>query len=29
MSDKKALVVIDMQKDYLGEHRKPMFSYDT
>lgn len=29
MSDKKALIVIDMQKDYLGEHRKPMFSYDT
>ena len=29
MSDKKALIVIDMQKDYLCENRKPMFSYDT
>lgn len=29
MSDKKALVVIDMQNDYLWDKRKPMFSYDT
>ena len=28
MSDKKALIVIDMQNDYLDENRKPMFSYD-
>jgi len=27
--DKKALLVIDMQNDYLWEARKPMFSYDT
>ena len=25
----KALLVIDMQNDYLWEKRKPMFSYDT
>ena len=24
-----ALIVIDMQNDYLWEKRKPMFSYDT
>lgn len=29
MSDKKALVVIDMQNDYLWPQRKKMFSYDT
>ena len=29
MSDKKALLVIDMQNDYLWDKRKPMFSYDT
>ena len=29
MADKKALVVIDMQNDYLWEKRKPKFSYDT
>ena len=29
MSDKKALVVIDMQNDYLWDKRKPMFSYDS
>ena len=29
MSDKKALLVIDMQNDYLWEKRKTMFSYDT
>jgi len=29
MSDKTALVVIDMQEDYLRENRKKMFSYDT
>ena len=29
MSDKKALVVIDMQNDYLWKSRKEMFSYDT
>ncbi|HOC32667.1 MAG TPA: isochorismatase family cysteine hydrolase [Ruminococcus flavefaciens] len=28
MSD-KALVVIDMQNDYLWDKRKPMFSYDS
>ena len=27
MSDKTALVVIDMQEDYLRENRKKMFSY--
>jgi len=25
----KALIVVDMQNDYLWEQRKPMFSYDT
>ena len=25
----KALLVIDMQNDYLWDKRKPMFSYDT
>ena len=29
MSEKKALIVIDMQNDYLWEKRKPKFSYDT
>lgn len=29
MAEKKALVVIDMQNDYLWAQRKPMFSYDT
>jgi len=29
MEDKKALIVIDMQNDYLWAKRKPMFSYDT
>ncbi|MBQ6752582.1 MAG: cysteine hydrolase [Clostridia bacterium] len=29
MNDKKALVVIDMQNDYLWEKRKAKFSYDT
>jgi len=29
MSDKKALVVIDMQNDYLWSSRKKMFSYNT
>ena len=29
MADKKALVVIDMQNDYLWEKRKPMFCYDS
>lgn len=29
MADKKALVVIDMQNDYLWAERKAMFSYDT
>ncbi len=29
MSDKKALVVIDMQNDYLWKERKAMFSYNT
>lgn len=29
MAEKKALVVIDMQNDYLWTQRKPMFSYDT
>lgn len=29
MADKKALVVIDMQNDYLWEKRKTMFSYNT
>ena len=29
MSDKKAVLVIDMQNDYLWDKRKRMFSYDT
>ena len=29
MTEKKALVVIDMQNDYLWEKRKSRFSYDT
>ncbi len=29
MEKQKALVVIDMQNDYLSEQRKAMFSYDT
>ena len=29
MSDKKALLVIDMQNDYLWDKRKSMFLYDT
>ena len=29
MSGKKALLVIDMQNDYLSEDRKSMFTYDT
>ena len=29
MSNKKALLVIDMQNDYLWDKRKPMFNYDT
>ena len=29
MSDKTALVVIDMQEDYLRDNRKKMFSYDA
>ncbi|SFD35453.1 cysteine hydrolase family protein [Ruminococcus albus] len=29
MADKKALLVIDMQNDYLWAKRKPMFSYDS
>ena len=29
MSEKNALVVIDMQNDYLWDKRKKMFSYDT
>ena len=29
MSGKKALIVIDMQNDYLWADRKPKFSYDT
>ena len=29
MSDKKAVIVIDLQKDYLWDKRKPMFTYDT
>ncbi len=27
--DKKALIVIDMQNDYLWEKKKPMFTYNT
>ena len=29
MTEKKALIVIDMQNDYLWEKRKTKFSYDT
>jgi len=29
MSDKKAVIVIDLQKDYLWDKRKSMFTYDT
>ena len=29
MADKKALLVIDMQNDYLWEARKAKFSYPT
>lgn len=29
MENKKALLVIDMQNDYLGPKRKAMFSYDS
>ena len=29
MPEKKALIVIDMQNDYLWEKKKPMFTYDT
>lgn len=29
MSDKKVLLVIDMQNDYLWSNRKKMFSYNT
>lgn len=29
MSEKKALIVVDMQNDYLWSDRKAMFSYDT
>lgn len=29
MPHKKALLVIDLQNDYLWNERKPMFSYDT
>lgn len=29
MSGKRALIVIDMQNDYLWNDRKPMFGYDT
>ena len=29
MSDRKALLVIDMQRDYLWDKRKTMFSYNT
>ena len=29
MSDKKAFIVIDLQKDYLWDKRKSMFTYDT
>lgn len=29
MADKKALIVIDMQNDYLWEKRKSVFAYDT
>lgn len=29
MTEKKALVVIDMQNDYLWDRRKAMFTYKT
>lgn len=29
MAEKKALIVIDLQKDYLWDKRKSMFTYDT
>ena len=29
MSDRRALIVIDMQNDYLWDRRKEIFSYDT
>ena len=29
MSDKKAFIVIDLQKDYLWDKRKSMFTYNT
>ena len=29
MPEKKALIIIDLQKDYLWDKRKPMFTYDT
>lgn len=29
MSNKKALIIIDLQKDYLWNRRKSMFTYDT
>lgn len=29
MLEKKALIIIDMQKDYLWDKRKPIFNYDT
>ena len=29
MGEKKALIVIDLQNDYLWDQRKPMFTYDT
>ena len=29
MQEKKALLVIDLQNDYLWDKRKPMFTYDT
>ena len=29
MEEKKALIVIDMQKDYLWDKRKAMFTYDS
>ena len=29
MSNKKALIIVDMQNDYLWNRRKKMFSYNT
>ena len=29
MSDRKAFIIIDLQKDYLWDKRKSMFTYDT